>query len=374
MCYQFFTKKHALCVLHKDAVNESISMKHFQEPNAPFPYQVHEVTFTNESANITLSGTLTKPSTHQQLPAVILIAGMGPVDRDGNMFGHKLYLVLADYLTRQGIAVLRFDKRGVAKSTGSFGPQVTTRDLADDVLAGIGYLKNRDDIDPKRIGLVGVSEGGLITSMLAGQSDDVAFAVCMAPAIANSPEVLAQQIATQLRMDGASDELINAMRTLTADMLTIVRDEQDPLKAEQLLHEKATQVLHALPESLQQEAERYPFATSLNNMTIKIQVFNSPWYRWILKQDMHAILSAIKVPLLVLYGEHDFMAPHLMVPIITQAVHNTDNDQYTIMTLPKLNHAFQTCTTGALSEYATLEETIAPSVLDLIGNWVNKQI
>lgn len=349
-------------------------MKHFQEPSAPFPYEVHEVTFTNESANAILSGTLTNPSAQTPIATVILIAGMGAVDRDGNMFGHKLYFVLADYLTRQGIAVLRFDKRGVGKSTGSFGPQVTTRDLTDDVLAGLSYLKTCDDIDHNRIGLVGVSEGGLIASMLARESDDVAFAVCMAPAVANSLEVLAQQIAIQLRMDGASDELITVMRTLTADMLTIVRDEQDPLKAEQLLHEKATQVLHALPESLQQEAEKYPFATSLNNMTIKIQVFNSLWYRWILKQDMHAILSAIKVPLLVLYGERDFMAPHLMVPLITQAMKAASSNQYTIMTLPFLNHAFQTCTTGALSEYATLEETIAPSVLDLIGNWVNKQI
>lgn len=349
-------------------------MKHFQEPHAPFPYEVHEVTFTNESTGITLSGTLTKPSTEEPLSAVILIAGMGPVDRDGNMFGHKLYLVLADYLTRQGIAVLRFDKRGVGRSTGSFGPQVTTRDLTDDVLTGIDYLKTRNDINRKHIGLVGVSEGGLIASMLAGQSDDVAFAVCMAPAVANSPDVLAQQIAVQLRMDGASDELINIMRPLTADMLTIVRGEKDPIKAEQLLHEMATQVLHALPESLHQEAEKYPFATSLKNMAIKIQIFNSPWYRWILAQDMHTMLHAIKAPLLVLYGERDFMAPDLMVPIITQAVNNAGNDQYTIMTLPKLNHAFQTCTTGALSEYALLEETIAPSVLELIGDWIKKQI
>lgn len=345
-------------------------MKHVQEPSAPFPYEVHEVTFINESANITLSGTLTKPSTTEPSAVVILIAGMGAIDRNGNMFGHKLYLVLADYLTRQGIAVLRFDKRGVGASTGSFGLQVTTRDLADDVLAGIDYLKTRGDIDHKHIGLIGVSEGGLIASMLAGQSKDVAFAVCMAPAVANNPRILAEQIATQLRMDGASDELINAMRTLTADLLTMVCAEQDPIKAERLLHETAMQALHALPEEVQQEAEKYPFAISLKNMAMKIQVFNSLWYRWLLMQDMEAILRDIQAPLLVLYGERDFMAPHLMRPIITQAMKAAHNDNYTMIMLPNLNHAFQTCVTGALSEYATNKETIAPVALALIGDWI----
>lgn len=348
-------------------------MKHFQEPSAPFPYEVHELTVVNEAAGITLAGTLTKPNTLEPCAAVILIAGMGAVNRDGMMYGHKLYLVLADYLTRQGIAVLRFDKRGVGSSTGSFGPDVTTRDLADDVLAGINYLKTRNDIDHKRIGLIGVSEGGLIASMLAGQSD-VAFIVSMAGAIANNPAILAEQIAIQLLADGASVELINAIRNLTEQLLTIVRNEQNVTKAEQMLTEITTQFLNTLPESVQNEADNYSFAIGPKNAPMVLKIYNSAWYRWILSQDMDAMLRRIKVPFLALYGERDFMAPHLMMPIIQHAMEATDNPDYTLMSLPHINHAFQTCVTGALPEYVTITETIAPSVLSIIGDWIKKHI
>lgn len=347
-------------------------MTHFQEPIPPFPYDAQDVTYRNETADITLAGTLTKPIADGPFPAVILIAGMGAVDRDGMMYGHKLYLVLADYLTRQGVAVLRFDKRGVGASTGSFSTDVTSRDLADDVLAGIAYLKTRTDIDHARIGLVGMSEGGLISSMLAAESPDVAFVVSMAGAVANNPAVLAEQIAIQLRADGASHELVSSMRNLTEQVLTIVCTDPDAVKAEQLAHEQITQVLHALPVTLQLEAEKYPFAMTLQNAPMRVKMYNSPWYRWLLSQDMDALLSRIKVPYLALYGERDFMAPHIMMPIIECAMQKAGNKDYAVIAMPHLNHAFQTCQTGALAEYAIIEETIAPSALSVIGNWIKE--
>lgn len=354
----------------KQMNNENPTPKHPQEPVPPFPYNVQHVTYRNETADITLAGTLTTPQAQEPAPAVILIAGMGAIDRDGMMYGHKLYLVLADYLTRRGIAVLRVDKRGVGASTGTFGMHVTSGDLADDVLAGIAYLKAHTAIDPAQIGLIGVSEGGMIASMLAGESPDVAFVVSMAGALANSPAILAEQTAIQLRADGASNELVTAMRTLTTKLLTIVRNESNTEIAEQELTATVTAYLDELPEALRIEAAKYPFAISPANASMKVKFYNCPWYRWILAQDMNEMLRRIQVPLLALYGERDFMAPHLMIPLVEHAMQQAHNKDYTIRAMPHLNHAFQTCVTGSLAEYATITETIAPAVLTIIGDWV----
>lgn len=348
--------------------------KHPQEPIAPFAYNSEDVIYRNETADITLAGTLTTPKSKSRFPAVILIAGMGPVNRDGMMYGHKLYLVLADYLTKLGIAVLRYDKRGVGASGGTLSAETTSRDLADDVLAGIIYLKTRHDINPQNIGLIGVSEGGFIASLLAGESADVAFAVSMAGAVANDPALLAEQTATQLRADGASQDLINAMRALMNAIYADIKYQQPLSETTHIILQKVQAFLNALPQEVQDEAAQYPFAVSTHNAAAKINYLNSPWYRWLLTQDMQAILRRISVPYLALYGERDFMAPHIMLPFIEQALKEGTNDDWTLLAVPNLNHAFQTCTTGALAEYATTEETIAPYALEIIGNWIKKHI
>lgn len=366
-CAALKTENH---LKEKQMNNTQTPTRRPQEPIAPFPYNTQEVSYRNDTADVTLAGTLTTPKGKGTFPAVILIAGMGAVGRDGAMYGHKLYLVLADYLTRQGIAVLRFDKRGVGSSTGSFGPHITSRDLADDVLAGITYLKTRRDIDPKHIGLVGTSEGGFIASLIAAESKDVAFVVSMAGAITNSPTLLAKQIAIQLHADGASNELCSAMKTLTEQILTTVCNEPNAEKAEQILSGTVTTFLDEQPDTLRIEAAKYPFAISPANIAGKINVYNSPWYRWLLAQDITGILSSIHVPYLALYGERDFMAPNMMIPIIEQAMQYAHNPDYAVLELPSLNHAFQTCKTGALTEYATIDETISPEALITIGNWI----
>lgn len=347
--------------------------KHPQEPVPPFPYDVQDVTYRNENANVTLAGTLTKPRGDGPFPVVILIAGMGATNRDGMMYGHKLYFVIADYLTRQGIAVLRFDKRGVGRSTGSFGMDVTSRELADDVQAGIDYLKTRNDIDHSKIGLIGHSEGGLIASLLATESKDVSFIVLMAGAIATSPEILAKQIAVQLQLDGASQELVSVMRNATEHLLTIVKNEHTVETAEQMLNEFVTDFLRDLPEALQAEATKYAFAINHANAPMRLKMYNSLWYRWLLAQDGSQILSDVTVPFLAMYGERDFMAPAIMLSIVEQSMQNAGNCDYTVLTMPGLNHAFQTCVTGALAEYATITETVAPIVLETTGDWILKR-
>ena len=351
---------------------ERKEMKHTkpQEPLPPFPYSVKEVAYNNEKADITIAGTLTTPNTKGPFSAVILIAGMGAADRDKTMFGHKPYLVLADYLTRRGIAVLRIDKRGVGGSSGTFDMNVTSRDLANDVLAGIKYLKTQNNIDHTRIGLIGSSEGGMIASLLASESNNVAFIVSMAGAVGNNPKLLAQQIARQLSYDGASEALIINTQSIIQELLTIVRDEPNSKIAEKKLNEFVTKQLNSLSKAILNEAKKYPFAVSEENASSMIKVYNSPWYRWILAQNMDHILSNIYVPMLAMYGERDFMAPDLMIPLIKQVLQKTENCDFTLLAMPDLNHSFQTCKTGSLTEYATVTETIAPSVLEVIGDWI----
>ena len=150
-----------------------------QDPIKPYPYTEEEVVYENKEAGIKLAGTLTLPQSGGPFPAVILITGSGPQNRNEEIMGHRPFLVLSDYLTRRGIAVLRVDDRGIGGSTGNFS-QATTEDFAGDVLTGIEFLKNRKEIDPSRIGLIGHSEGGLIAPMVAVKSPDIAFIVLMA--------------------------------------------------------------------------------------------------------------------------------------------------------------------------------------------------
>lgn len=186
-----------------------------QEPQKPFPYQAEEVTYDNLKAGIKLAGTLTTPQTGGPFPAAILISGSGPQDRDEALLGHKPFLVLADYLTRQGLAVLRFDDRGVGKSTGEFA-KATSADFATDVLAGVEYLKTRKEIDSKKIGLIGHSEGGLIAPMVAAQSADAAFIVLMAGPGISGEEILKKVQCPVLAINGEKDLQVPPQENLAA--------------------------------------------------------------------------------------------------------------------------------------------------------------
>lgn len=354
--------------------NQTETVRHPQEPIPPFPYNVKEVFYHNKVANITLAGTLTTPHGDGPFPAVVLIAGMGAVNRDGMMYGHKLYLVIADYLTRQGIAVLRFDKRGVGASTGSFGPHVTSYDLAQDVEAGIEFLKKQTSINSRCIGLIGVSEGGFIASLIASRSSDISYVVSMAGAVENDPALLAKQTARQLYFDGASQALIANVQDLVEKMLRTVRNEPDSKRAEQILEELVNSHMQDMPKALQDEATLYPFALSSKNASMKIALFNSPWYRCLLAHDMYATLKSIRIPFLALYGERDFMTSEHMLAHLNDALQEGNNRDHTILVMQGLNHAFQHCTTGALSEYATITETVAPEALTTIGDWITKRV
>jgi uncharacterized protein len=182
------TKSAVMPILHRP-----------QEPKRPFPYREEQVEYTNQNAGIKLAGTLTYPDSGEPFTAVVLLTGSGPQNRDEEFLGHKPFLVLADFLTRQGIAVLRADDRGVGGSTGDF-QKASTGDFADDALAGLAYLKTRKEIDARKIGLIGHSEGGMTGPIAASRSSEVAFVVMMAGPGIGLCEAVIHQIAEEMRL------------------------------------------------------------------------------------------------------------------------------------------------------------------------------
>jgi RNA polymerase sigma factor (sigma-70 family) len=330
-----------------------------QEPKRPYPYDEEEVGYENKRDGVKLAGTLTLPRGKGPFPAALLITGSGPQDRNESLLGHKPFLVLADYLTRRGLAVLRVDDRGVGGSTGSVANS-TTEDFATDVMAGIEILKTRKEIDPKRIGLIGHSEGGLIAPMVAAQNDDVAFIVLMAGTGLTGEEILYLQGALIMKANGASAEQLAKQRATQASMFKILKEEKDPATAEKRIYQE-------LSKSLTEEEKKKSEQTIL----VQAKQVNTPWFRYFLTLDPRPPLQKVKCPVLVLNGENDLQVPvNENLREIEAALKAGGNKDVTIARLPKLNHLFQTSETGSPNEYIKIEETIAPVALKTIGDWV----
>jgi pimeloyl-ACP methyl ester carboxylesterase len=345
-------------VLKKGA--RSALRKRPQEPAKPYPYVEEEVAYST----IRIAGTLTLPKTQGPHPAVVLITGSGPQDRDEAIVGHRPFLVLADHLTRQGIAVLRCDDRGVAKSTGKFA-RATSEDFADDVLAGVDYLKTRPEINTRQIGLIGHSEGGLIAPLVAAQSKDVAFIVLLAGPGVPGDEILYSQVASLLKFQGKSPEAIAANRVIQQRTFGVLKEVADAKLAGQKIRAIVEEELAKLPESVRKEVGE----------TNKIQdALPGPWFRYFINYDPRPTLRRVKCPVLALNGEMDYqVAPGENLPEIEKALKEGGNSDVTVRQLPKLNHLFQTCQTGSGDEYARIDETYSPVMLNLVSEWIRKR-
>jgi len=341
----------------------SLVLKRPQEPKPPFPYDSRDVTFTNDY--VTLAGTLTLPRSPGPHATVVLISGSGPQNRDEAVMGHRPFLVLSDYLTRQGIAVLRYDDRGVAKSTGSF-ETATSADFASDAEAAVAYLKTLPEIDGQHIGLVGHSEGGIVAPMVAVRSKDVAFIVMMAGVGVPIDELLRAQSRLLLKASGADDEYIALQEALSTRLFAISKTEPDANVREEKLRKAVDAFVAELP------AEKQTMTTEEKaSLEGSIQMVNSPWMRYLLSYDPAATLRKVKVPVLAINGELDLQVPPSQnLPAIQKALKEGGNKDVTATELPKLNHLFQTATTGAPSEYGTIEETLAPLALKTISDWI----
>jgi uncharacterized protein len=334
-------------------------------------FSTYDVNFENKNDDIRLAGTLTIPQSNKPFPAVLLVSGMGPNDRDYTMMGHKLFLDLAEYLTKQGVAVLRYDKRGVGKSTGVYNNTLTSEDFARDALAGIGYLRNKPEIDPARIGIIGHSEGGMIAAMVAAQVPTIAFVILLAAPASTSIETTLMQVGKQLQADGASDAMIAADHRLRRMLLTLVKEEPNTIAAKTSMHEIIGDYLKERSEAELLESKQLPFAITPEKADSVIDMFNSPWYRFFLSYDPVISLTKLTMPVLALNGDHDWITlSNIALPIIDRSLKTADNQAYSIRAINDANHWFQRCKTGALAEYGTIQETISPEVLKIIAQWI----
>lgn len=336
-----------------------------QEPVTPLPYTSEDVSFPSVKGGV-LAGTLTSPTGPGPWPAVVLVSGSGPHDRDERVLGHRPFYVLSDYLTRRGVAVLRYDDRGVARSTGSFA-ESTTADFADDAEAAVRFLSTRPDVDSARVGMIGHSEGGAIAPIVAARSKDVAFIVLMAGPGVSGDSLLILQNRAQLRVSGVPEDEAPTLARLTSRLLHAVSGARDSTEAlTHVLEIEEQYVTSRQPE--QQESLR----ANLHGRNAQLL---TPWMRYFLTFDPRPVLSRVRVPVLALNGTLDGQVlSRENLAAIASALTAGGNTDFETVELPGLNHLFQTATTGAISEYSVIEETIAPLALDRLGDWITRHI
>jgi uncharacterized protein len=337
--------------------DQPLELRRPQNPPKPYPYREEEISFSNAAANVNLAGTLTVPKGPGPFPAAVLIAGSGPQDRDGTIANHKPLLVLSDYLTRKGFAVLRYDKRGVGKSSGS--PETaTTMDLVGDAQCAITYLKSRKEIDPAKIGLIGHSEGAMIAPTIAAGSHDLPWIVLLAAPATKGEDTLLNQSDLIARAGGLSDAQVLASLNFDKEAYDLVQKEQNSA----VMAEK----LKGLVKESGLDAALPPAA-----LEAQLHMMTSPWFRFFLSYDPLPDLKKTKCPVLALYGEKDLQVPPgINLPMLQQAFVDGGNSQADVRKLPDLNHLFQHAYTGSPTEYAAIDETFSEDVLKAIGDWL----
>ena len=336
-----------------------------QEPVRPVPYDEVDVRFPNDEAGISLAGTLTVPRTAGPHPAVFLISGSGPQDRNEEVYGHRPFLVIADDLTRRGVAVLRVDDRGVGGSTGS-REAATSEDYAGDALAAVAFLKSRPDIDSRRIGLIGHSEGGLVAPITAARDPSIAFIVLLAAPGLPGAEIAVLQARTMLRAAGAPEAAIETQTRIQTSMLNVLRETTDEVE----IRKRGREILR---EELVRAGDREATQLAAVERQLEPQIRRAltPWSRFFMMYDPRPALGRLQCPVLAINGTTDSQVPASEnLSAIESALHAGGNTAVTIVALPNLNHLFQTSTTGALSEYAKIEETFAPVALETMGRWI----
>ncbi|WP_303315413.1 alpha/beta fold hydrolase [Flavivirga abyssicola] len=348
------------------------SVKRPQNPIEPYPYYTEEVTFTNPTANISLCGTLSLPKKEGVFPVAILISGSGPQNRDEEIMRHKPFLVIADYLTRNGIAVLRYDDRGVGKSEGVF-PKATSADFATDVESAVAYLKARKEINKNKIGLIGHSEGGMIAPMVASKSKDVSFIVLLAGTGMSGKDILLLQQQVIFKAGGMPQSKISKITQSNSEAYELIINSKND-------NELKTNLSTIIEKSFKQ-TNRYIKANEEDKKELlrahkknSLAQFLSPWMKYFLKYNPIDDLENVKCPVLALNGGKDLQVPPIEnIEAIKQALLKGGNKQVITKIYPELNHLFQECQTGLIKEYAKIEQTFSPVVLKDIKEWIINQ-
>lgn len=346
-----------------------------QTPKAPFKYKSEDVEFQNSDKSVTFGGTLTLPSGKGPFPTVLLISGSGRQNRDEELFGHKPFAVVADHLSDKGYAVLRVDDRGTGKTTGDV-PDLTSADFVKDASAAIDYLKTRKDINQKKIGIAGHSEGGMIAQMLATQRQDMDFIILLAGPGVRSSQLMMEQNAAILKANGARDEVIGSYLRLYDQ---VVQSAIHPGTKIEVKERIATAVKRWRSET---DPEIVRATTGITDNTSEqvvsekmAQDFLDPWIRYFLAYDPQPYLEKLQVKVLALNGDKDVQVVATSnLRGLEAGLAKSKSKQYTVKAMPGLNHLFQTCNKCTVAEYAQLEETFSPLALHEMSDWLDKYV
>ncbi|MCK9424933.1 MAG: alpha/beta fold hydrolase [Ignavibacteriaceae bacterium] len=347
-----------------DKVEEA---KRPQLPAKPYPYNEEEVVFENKIDSIKLGGSFTYPKEGNNFSAVVLITGSGWEDRDETIFNHKPFLVIADYLTRKGFAVLRFDDRGGGASTGN-ATKATTLDFVKDVKAAVDYLKTRKEVNQNKIGLIGHSEGGMIAPLVASERKDIAFIILLAGPGLTGEEILIRQAELISKAEGIPDQEIEKNAKLSKSIYAELRKSKDAEDANKHVKNLLEEYVQKLSDSEKKElGDTKAFVEQQSNAV------SSPWFKFFLTYDPVPVLEKVKCPVLALNGEKDLQVPAKEdLEAIETALKMGKNKNYKTLLLPGLNHLFQTAQTGSPNEYGKIEETFSPVALQTISDWLKE--
>ncbi len=345
-----------------------------QEPKGPLPYATEAVSVDHAEAGVRLAGTMTIPAGQGPFPAVVLVSGSGPQDRDETVFDHKPFLVLADHLTRRGIAVLRYDDRGCGASTGAFSG-ATSAEFALDALACLRWLRARTEVDATALGLIGHSEGGVVAPLAAVRDSSVRYLVLLAgPSLRGDDMLVAQGRALQ-RASGVSDQQVEEDARVRGILFEALAEEPDDRRALSLMEARYEAWIATLaPERARAVRERFD-GESEESLLEMLRRFREPWMRFFLDLDPRQALGEVRCPVLALFGERDVQVPpRANAGEMARALAEGACSDYSVVTLPGLNHMFQSCGSGAIGEYAEIEETMAPSALDAVSDWILRRV
>jgi uncharacterized protein len=339
--------------------DQPLEVRRPQNPAKPYPYSVAEISFSSGDSKTTLAATLTIPAGTGPFPAALFIGGSGPTDRDETVAGHKPFLVLADLLTKKGLAVLRYDKRGTGQSSGNY-EQASLSDLRGDAQAALNYLKSRKEVDPKRVGILAHSEGGILASQIAAKAGDLDWLVLLATPATTGERTLLRQSELVARTGGLPEEQIARSQQFDRMAYAAVREAKS-----------AT----ALEAKLNDLVEKSGLSASMPAAALQAQIrlMTTPWFRQYLDFDPAPLMEQIKCPVLALNGDRDLQVDaNDTVPLLRQAYEKSGNKDFTVMEIEGVNHLFQKAQSGSPALYGAIEETIAPEVLNAVGSWLAK--
>ena len=350
-------------MLKRAAATDLVPVQHKRPQEAaiatqPHPYREHDIQFDNPAGHNKLAATLSVPSGMGPFPAVVLISGTGHNTRDEDVWGHKIFLVLADALNRKGVAVLRYDKRGVGGSTGDYDA-ATTVDFTSDAEAAVTWLKSQPEIDPHHVGVLGHSEGGIIAPAVAAEDKSVAFVVMIAGPTIRGDKLFVLQSAATAKTYGAPEDYIAKRKLLDQELYdAIIAAPSDAIALDRARAIVANGVTGKVIDS--NEADTLPRDDT------------RPWMRYFLAYDPAPALASLKVPVLVLNGALDVQVPAREdLAAAREALKNNSNA--TVIELPGMNHLLQDAKTGSPNEYNDIEETMSPAALKIICDWVSLQ-